>query len=149
MIDLPIFFISWVCAYLNNRTQYVEINGKTSGTLPVSSTVALGGVLGQVLFLIYTNYLVSVINEPIKIGLFPDDCALYNDIHFTNDQPALSIVYNNILTWCNEWRMELNSDKTVLHVTKRLRPFKFSYSMAFKPLTEVCEYRYLAVTYKK
>ena len=147
IIGLPDYLISWVSAYLNNRTQYVEIDGKASGTLPVSSGVPQGSVLGPLLFLIYINDLVSVINEPIKIGLFADDCVLYNDIHSSDDQHALNVAFSNILTWCDKWGMELNSEKTVLLcVTKRLRPLKFSYSIGLKPLTEVCEYKYLGVT---
>lgn len=147
MIGLPEFLISWVSAYLNNRTQYVEINGKTSGTLTVSSGVPQGSVLGPLLFLIYINDLASVIKEPIKIGLFADDCVLFNDIHSIDDQLALNVAFSNILNWCNEWGMELNCDKTVLlRITKKHCPLKFSYSIGSQSVTEVSEYKYLGIT---
>ena len=41
------------CSYLSNRLQYVDINGKMSTELAISTGVPQGSVFGPLLFLIY------------------------------------------------------------------------------------------------
>ena len=43
----------WFKSYLNNRTQYVEIDGKKSSLLTMSCGVPQGSILGPLLFLLF------------------------------------------------------------------------------------------------
>ena len=64
--------LSWIKSFLDNRSQSVVVNGSTSSTIPVSSGVPQGSVLGPLPFLIYINDL-----PEYKIRIFADDTAIY------------------------------------------------------------------------
>ena len=46
--------LSWLASFLDGRTQQVVFNGMTSIVAALSSGVPQGGVLGPLLFLLYT-----------------------------------------------------------------------------------------------
>ena len=57
--------VAWFCSYLSNRRQCVAINGTLSNLLPVSSGVPQGSILGQLLYLLYTSDLPTVVKEHV------------------------------------------------------------------------------------
>lgn len=146
-IGLPSFIINWISAYLSNRTQSVSIDGHHSRSLPVTSGVPQGSVLGPLLFLIFINDIVNVITEPVQIRLFADDCILYHEVVCREDQELLNTNLHNVHSWCKQWDMKLNETKTVyMHITKKIHKRQFSYSLPSNPLVQVNEYKYLGVT---
>ena len=60
--------LRWFKSYLYHRRQQVTVLGATSPTLPVTSGVPQGSILGPVLFLLYVNDL------PDKISSLIDSC---------------------------------------------------------------------------
>lgn len=146
-IKLPEILITWIRSYLTNRSQCVEVNGRRSGYLPVGSGVPQGSVLGPLLFLIYINDIVTVIDPSIEIRLFADDCVLFHEITSPNDQHLLNTALANISEWCNTWDMKLNIGKTVyLRFSRRKAPLSFEYRLGSLPLHEETAYKYLGVT---
>lgn len=82
-----------------------------------------------------------------KYRLFADDCILFNNIHSLDDQTALNSSLNSILSWCTQWGMRINYEKSVyLRITNKTHPLKFSYMISNNPLAEVNKYKYLGVT---
>ena len=64
--------LDWFKSYLENRKQYVTVNGHCSETLNIICGVPQGSVLGPLLFLIYINDLTNV-SKVLKFHLFADD----------------------------------------------------------------------------
>ena len=67
--------LAWKQAFLSGRTQIVVLENEKSGTVPVTSGVPQGSVLGPILFLLYINDLPD--RTRLKIRLFADDKTIY------------------------------------------------------------------------
>lgn len=114
-------------------------------SLPVTSGVPQGSVLGPLLFLIYINDLPN--NLPCNIRMFADDCVIYRKITNTSEQIALQNDLNKLLDWCNLWLMTLNPNKCKLvSFHRRKNPLQFSYEIANIPVETSDSYKYLGVT---
>ena len=70
----------WLKDYLNNRKQYVEINGRKSKLLMVEYGVSQGSLFGPRLFSIYVKDLASSITTG-ELHLYADDTTAYGILH--------------------------------------------------------------------
>ena len=62
-------------AFLGDRAQQVVVAGEESDSVPVTSGVPQGSVLGPILFLVYINDLPDNVTSDVR--LFVDDTAMY------------------------------------------------------------------------
>ena len=99
-------------SYLEDRSQYVTIDGRTSEKCSIKHGVPQGSVLGPLLFLIYINDLNFSIKHSRTIH-FADDTSLLN---CNRSLKKLNKQVNHDLRLLNEWlrsnKISLNADKT-------------------------------------
>ena len=69
--------LKWFQSYLTGRRQRVTVLGATSNTLPNSSGVPQGSILGPGLFLLYVNDLPSSVKTS-QVAMFADDTKLFS-----------------------------------------------------------------------
>lgn len=136
--------MGWLSFYLTKRQQFVSFRGCNSKCVMVGSGVPQGSVLGPLLFLLFINDIVEQI--PVKVKLYADDCVLYSEVHSTSDQLLLNQAFQKVASWCEEWQMVINFDKTVfMRITHKKKPLHFRYNANNTFLTEVTNYKYLGL----
>jgi hypothetical protein len=137
--------LSWISAFLSNRSQQVVVDGESSTPSPVLSGVPQGSVLGPILFLIYINDLPEAAQS--KVRLFADDTVLYRHIHTPADQQHLQDDLLRLEKWESDWSMQFHPGKCqVLHITKSPRPLLFQYTLHNTPLQPTNSAKYLGIT---
>ena len=102
--------LSWLKAYLSDRTQTVVINGKPSSSAKVVSGVPQGTVLGPILFLIYLNDLNKCLKHSVTSS-FADDTRIKKTINNTIDTQILQEDLNKAVNWSEKSNMVLHQDK--------------------------------------
>ena len=111
----------WFCSYLNNRKQFVSINGFRSSLESISCGVPQGSVLGPLLFLIYINDLSCSIKHS-TVHHFADDTNLLC-INKSLKSLCNKINYDlkKLTDWLNGNRISLNTDKTEFVIFRKPR----------------------------
>ena len=120
------------------------MDGEESESIPVTSGVPQGSVLGPILFLIYINDLPDGIFS--KVRLFADDTALYLTIEGKDDGAALQQDLDRLSVWESMWDMEFNPSKCqVVQGTGSRRPMNAIYMLHGQVLEAVTSAKYLGV----
>ena len=81
----------WIKDFLRNRTQQVMLNGQKSGSIPVTSGVPQGSVLGPLLFTMFVNDIPSIVSSPTF--LFADDTKIFHFIKSSDDHAIHGFSY--------------------------------------------------------
>ena len=117
--------LRWVEDFLSNRNQYVNVNGKTSEKVPVTSGVPQGSVLGPTLFIYFINDLPDAAESFLKI--FADDTKAYTKIETKEDQLRLQRTIDNFVKWTDTWLVKFNSEKCkIMHLGKDNPKYEYS-----------------------
>ena len=140
--------LRWLANYLTMRKQYVCVSGATSDTLPVSSGVPQGSVLGPMLFNIYINDITAVALSDGSMTLFADDMMLYRPIHTVADFRLLQTDIDKLCNWTDNNLLKFNSRKCkYMIISRKIQP-----PLPGTPLTvngslleKVESYKYLGV----
>ena len=122
------------------------LEGETSTSVPVTSGVPQGTVLGPILLLVYINDLPECISNS-TVWLFADDCILYRQIDSTADCVKLQNDLNALQHWEDMWLMTFNAKKcNTMWVSSPPKPISFDYSIHNTVLENVPHTKYLGVT---
>ena len=102
----------WIECYLSNRSQKCTVNDITSSCLDIKCGVPQGSILGPLLFLLYINDIVDVL-ECTKCYLYADDTVLYmSDPNEAVAHAGLQHDLHAFRAWCDINRLTINTKKT-------------------------------------
>ncbi|KAK3086450.1 hypothetical protein FSP39_018586 [Pinctada imbricata] len=136
--------LGWIRAFLSNRSQQVVVDGIKSYSIPVTSRVPQGSVLGPILFLAYINDLPE--NVTSQVRLFADDTVVYLTIQSDYDAQVLQHNLRKLEAWEALWDMNFNPSKCqVIHVSTSRYPIKSVYTLHGQVLETTSSARYLGV----
>ena len=137
----------WITSFLDNRQQYVMVDGSLSDPCRVLSGVPQGTVLGPLLFLIYINDIAEYLTPGTFIRLFCDDSLLYRIINSISDAEILQRDLDQLQIWERENKMEFHPGKCqVLKITNKLEPINKEYRIHGVTLKLECFAKYLGIT---
>ena len=71
--------LNWLINYITGRQQFVKLDDEISNTLPISTGVPQGSILGPLLFILYINDL-HVASDKFKAIFYADDTTLVSTL---------------------------------------------------------------------
>ena len=111
----------WFQSYLNDRKQFVSVNGCESDPLNLAYGVPQGSILGPLLFIIYINDLPNISNLA-RFILYADDAnILISGSTIDEVIAATNSVLNSLSLWVDTNRLLLNLKKTHYMIFTRSR----------------------------
>ena len=117
--------LDWVTDFLKDRTQFVSVNGCNSESVPVTSGVPQGSVLGPTLFIYYINDLPTVTDSKSKI--FADDTKGFNPIRDQDDHTKQQECIDSFVKWSVKWLLGFNTTKcNMMHLGKNNPRHKYT-----------------------
>jgi len=130
--------------FLCDRTQYVVIDGHCSSVHKVLSEVAQGSVLGPILFVIYINDIVDVVENNCFCKLYADDVKLFARIDISTNILQLSL--DNISEWSVKWQLTINAAKCNYLLIGNVNNYSVNYHINNVLLPSVSSARDLGLT---
>lgn len=102
----------WLKSYLNNRQQFVQINGQRSDLKDIICGVPQGSVLGPLLFLLFINDLCEV-SKVLHFLMFADDTNFfYSGNNLSEITENINSEMGKVKKWFDKNKLCLNWEKT-------------------------------------
>ena len=127
-------------------------NNVVSDLKLITCGVPQGSVCGPLLFLLYINDLSNIL-ENCKASLYADDTVIY--ISHNKVEDAIKLLQkdlDNLMSWCNENKLTINTKKTKYCIygmrsnVKHSKSIDTELSLNGNILDRVCSYKYLGFT---
>ncbi len=101
--------LMWIQNFLEDRKQYVSVNGENSDWSPVISGVPQGSVLGPLLFVVFINDLPRTVSS--NVFLYADDTKIFNKVRSDSDVRTLQSDLDKLAEWSDVWLLKFHPDK--------------------------------------
>jgi hypothetical protein len=141
-------------SYLENRKQYVDIDGTKSEIRSITTGVPQGSILGPLLFIIYINDIANA-SKLFNFIIYADDTTLRTTIEIVlreSNNTSVESHINKELELINEWlklnKLSLNINKSkyiIFHtLRKTIKPIKLKIEQT--QIEQVHEFNFLGLT---
>ena len=122
--------LTFIKNYLKQRKQRVIIENNFSDYEEVLSGVPQGSILGPLLFVLFINDLVHVLDSKTNILLYDDDTKIWRKISSIDDQHQLQNDIDELYNWSLRNKIKFHPNKCkVLRVTLKRNRLDFEYKM--------------------
>ena len=137
----------WLKRLYTGRTHCTKVDDVLSDETDMISGVIQGSVIGPMMFLVFINELIEILDSyGIKVKFFADDAKLYVKIMNNIDSALLQVALNALYSWAAKWQLTIAVEKCcVLHIG-RVSPSPIAYLIDNTCLPVVSSCRDLGVT---
>ena len=107
--------LKFIESYIQNRRQYVELNGSTSNSLEIGAGVPQGSSLASYLYCLYVEGLLGTKNEQgeCKTVMYSDDAfVMISGKNFQQLESKANSTLKQIYDWYSSNKLMLNAKKT-------------------------------------
>ena len=115
-----------------------------SSSLPVTSGVPQGSILGPLLFVLYINDICDVCSRSVR--LYADDAKIYRTIQTENDARILQNDLEALLAWSKLWKLKFNIMKCKCMSICRKLNVNYAYYLDTAMLDRVESFNDLGIT---
>ena len=133
--------------HTGTRTQVTTVNGHVSSSKSVTCGTAQGSILGPLIYIIYVNDVLSLLNEKDNMYLYADDMLIISN-HMNVEVMLLDLQakINRIYNWCVPNKLNINEAKTKYMVVDsgKVEPIG-RISINNRVLGKVTQYEYLGM----
>ena len=144
---MPLYIVKWIQDYLSGRFASVKIHDSFSEPFNIPCGVPRGSHIGPILFILYTNDLISEIKYAHCL-LFADDCKLSYLINSIEDCIKLQSDLNKIVEWCKINCMLININKCyIISFSRSHKLIAYDYKINNQSLDRVSTIKDLGVTF--
>ena len=104
--------LSWLTNFFTGRTHQTKIDFTLSDVALLYSGVIQGSGIGPLMFLVYINELIYVLEEHgITVKLFADDVKMYAKIIHDVDMVRLQCAITSLVEWAGDWQLGISVEK--------------------------------------
>jgi len=103
--------LEWFKSYLNDRTQFVDIQGAHSSPRKIKISILQGSILGPILFLCYINDL-HLITDLFTLMFADDTFSSKSDNDINRLIETVNVEVNKMAIWFRANKLAVNKNKT-------------------------------------